>query len=111
MGQGLQVFNESGAAIFDTSDYTCRALGSLQIGTGTGQFTDPRLAGGTPWLHISMEGNSPRPSGIGTGYVDINLWLSAPEVYVSGTTIHWRRAGALPSGWMLPAATLHYGVR
>lgn len=111
MAQGLQVFNENAVPIFDTSDYTCRALGSLAIGTGVGQFTDPRLAEGIPWFHISMDGNSPRQSGIGTGYVDINLWLSAPEVFVSDTTIHWRRSGALPSGWTLPACTLHYGVR
>lgn len=111
MPQGLQVRDEDGVLSFDTNDYTCRTLGSLTIGTGTGEFTDARLAEGIPWVHISMEGNSPRPSGIGTGYVDINLWLSAPQVNVSGTTIHWSRSGSLPSGWTLPGCVLYYGVR
>lgn len=82
MAQGLQIWDEYGNLIFDSSINTTRILGTFNTGTSNGSFTVTNSGGRKVWAVVNNITTNT------TGYDEWTL-LSRPKVYVDGTTIKW----------------------
>ncbi len=112
MPAGLQIRDENGFVIWDTSDYTCRTLGYVDAGTGAGSVTDDRFTTGTPWAFPVMSANVNASTGSSSGMVDVNFWATAPAIAFSGNLMTWNRDGSKnPGFWTTPGCRIYYGVR
>lgn len=109
MPAGLQVFDGSQNIFWDTAMFIGRTLGYSDIGTGSGQIVNNGFTQGIPWAIPVLNGASLGQSD--GAYININLWLSAPNIWFSGNTLSWTRSGAYPEGWAFPSCRIYYGVR
>ncbi|MBN7139010.1 hypothetical protein A7A76_07865 [Lysobacter enzymogenes] len=80
MPAGIQVFDENGAALIDTTDRISLVLGTAIIGPAAGSISDPRLAYGKGWFQLldfeAIEA--------------VTTTKSKPPIpSISGTTLSW----------------------
>lgn len=72
---GLQVWDEAGRVVMDSTTRLGLAIGVLQTGTSNGSYSDARLLGGSPFIIVSPD--------------SMGLTISVPVVTVSGQTVSW----------------------
>lgn len=80
MAQGLQVFNENGALVFDVNHRLGRVLGSIDTGTVNGSYTYPWAFSGTLFAAAMFAGHG------------------APGIAISGSNIAWMFNEIRPGG-------------
>ena len=80
MSAGLQIFDENGNTILDTSDSLCRILGQFTADTEYGSFTPPGLE--TYDRVFAFSSYSGR--GFGNKAVPLTIYIT------DGQTINWR---------------------
>jgi hypothetical protein len=107
MAQGLQIWGENGQLLLDTSTFSGRFLGSVNLGAGPGSGTiyHDGFYSGTPFAVPQIDlVASP-------GLMDINLFWTAPSVSFNGNSLTWTRPPAWSNYSQYPNCVLHYGVR
>ena len=99
--QGLQVFDENGNTIVDTSERLTKYLGTFTVPTNavSGEIINPEIGDGELWYTIKIEGMS--------GYVlDEGSVTSYPRITKGDGKILW----SYPSSTARFGAVVHYGV-
>ena len=91
MGAGLQVFNDAGVVVLDTSNRIAKVLGSISV-NNNGSVYVPLLAGNEPFFFVYA---NQAPDSVTGGL---------PNVNCSGGTISWVYPGAVLS------CTIIYGM-
>lgn len=97
MTAGLQCFDGSGRLTFSATDYLGRVIGTLNINSVNGSYTDPRLAAGTPWAMFFSDGS-------GEIYVPC-------IVVVTGQTITWTFGSQYANQSTNPSGYIIYGIK
>ena len=100
--QGLQVFDESGNTIVDTSERLTKYLGTFTVPTDavSGEIINPEIGDGELWYTIKIEevsGYHPYQDGVVTSY---------PKITKGDGKILW----SYPSSAARFGAVVHYGV-
>ena len=100
--QGLQVFDENGNTIVDTSERLTKYLGTFTVPTDavSGEIINPEIGDGELWYTIKIEGLSgyhPYQDGVVTSY---------PRITKGDGKILW----SYPSSAARFGAVVHYGV-
>ncbi|BBC72928.1 conserved hypothetical protein [Altererythrobacter sp. B11] len=80
MPQGFQAWDAAGNLMVDLGSRAGRALGSATLNTGSGSFSHPGFAQGTPFWIIGAEAGTISAS---------NPWAFTPQISVNGTTLSW----------------------
>ena len=72
--QGLQIFNEVGEVVLDTSDSLTRTLGSIVTNSsGSGSVVDINLTKGIPWYVTFVTRKTVDPQGFNVSIVNDTL--------------------------------------
>lgn len=82
MPAGLQVFDEKGKVLFDSTMSTTRIIGSVDTGTSSGSITVPEFAEGQGWAVISKINTDV------SGFGDLSLG-NYPLIQIDGTALSW----------------------
>lgn len=74
MPQGLEIYDSSGAVVFDTTTRLGKIIGSITVNAfGSGSVTVPNVSGG---LFVAIQSLNPLPT-------------TGSTVTISGNTINW----------------------
>jgi hypothetical protein len=93
MPQGIQVWDDAGNLILDTSTRAGGFLGSITVASGapySGSITEPLLAEGTPFYFLQSSDGDYQPT-----------------VTISGTTLTWQKNATYNPYW---SGSIYYGV-
>lgn len=86
MTYGVQIFDEDGHTLLDTSQRAGRFIGSVETNGLNGSIVVPEFSQGTPFV-VVLDNNSTI-----TDIYTFRPWL--PLVTISGTTLSWNYDGA-----------------
>lgn len=100
MPAGLQVWDEAGNLIIDTSTFMGRLIASIDASAMSGTATVPGLDQGIPFAIPILD--------VGSG-VQTYATVSMPQVTFSGNSVSWTRQ--TPASGGAPACQLILGVR
>lgn len=103
MAQGMQIYDNSGDLLIDTSTFIGNVINSITVSTGSGSITNSLLSNGTPFAFCSIPSTGTTPFADGTESTP--TW---PEITFSGDTMSWTKVDD-PNVTTTPF-TIFYGV-
>ena len=103
--QGLQVFDENGNVVVDTTERITKYLGSFTVPTDadSGTVANSEIGDGDLWYVIEID--SLTPGGVGS-----DVMFSYPVITKGDGVLYWNYPHSQTSFYRRYGVTIHYGV-